>query len=254
LYDHNNPQQLSDHASSLEVEDGSERIIITNNTVFNSHSGFFPHVHTGYPPLKDIVFSNNLLIKGGWSYPPFSGCGIYIQNQVLDAPLEGLIITDNIIDGGRFIADGTMNLIASGNIIKNTASTSQPAVYFATGAEVIFTDNQIYNGAHVGLDTYVANSIISNNQIHDNHGSGLKLGETSDYNVITSNIIRDNGNYGIDLIGADYASIVNNQLLGNNMSGIRLRVDSIAPVLTGNTITGNGSSQVWNETLDAIIR
>jgi parallel beta-helix repeat protein len=254
LYDHNNPQGLSDLTSSLEVEDGSERIIITNNTVYNSNSGFFPHVHTGNPPVKDIVFSNNLLTKGPDSNSHLTGCGIYIVNAVLDAPLEGLVITNNIIDGGRVQTTGTMNRIASGNIIKNTVSTSQPAVFFATGAEVIFTDNQIHNGAHVGLDTHAVNSIISNNQIHDNHDSGLKLRETSAYNVITSNIIRDNGNYGIDLIGADYASIVNNQLLGNNMPGIRLRVDSIAPVLTGNTITGNGYSQVWNETLDAIIR
>jgi parallel beta-helix repeat protein len=254
LYDHNNPQGFWDHTSSIEVEDGSERLIITNNTVYNSTSGFFPHTHTGYPPVKDIVFSNNVLVKGPDSYANLTGCGIYITNAVLDAPLEGLVITDNIIDGGRFVTSGTMNLIASGNIIKNTASTSQPAVFFATGAEVIFTDNQIHNGGHAGLDTNAADSIISNNQIYDNRLTGLKLGETSDYNVITSNNIWNNGNYGIDLIGADYASIVHNQLIGNTYYGIRLRVDSTAPVLLGNTIESNAGGQVLNETLDAIIR
>ena len=119
---------------------------------------------------------------------------------------------------------------------------------------MIFIDNQIHNGGHSGIDIGAANSIISKNQIYNNRLSGLKLRETSDYSVITNNIIRDNGDYGIDLNGADYASIVNNQLLDNYMSGIRLRVDSTAPVLTGNTIIGNGSPQVWNEVLDAIIR
>jgi len=254
LYDHNDPQGCSDHTSSIEVEDGSERLIITNNIVYNSTSAFFPHTHSGYLPVKDIVFSNNVLVKGPDSYANLTGCGIYINNAVLDAPLEGLVITNNIIDGGSFKTSGTMNLIARGNIIKNTVSTSQPAVFFATGAEVVFTDNQIHNGGHVGLETRAADSVISNNQIFDNQLTGLKLGETSDCNVIANNIIRDNGSYGIDLISADYASIVHNQLTGNNYYGIRLRVDSTAPVLLGNTIMDNAGGQVLNETLDAIIK
>ena len=193
LYDHNNPLILQDNTSSFEVEDGAERITITNNTVYNSNSGFFPHTHLGYQPVKNIVFSNNRLIKGPNSHADLSGCGIFICNDVLDAPLEGIVITNNIIDGGRFITSGTMNLIAIGNIIKNTASTSQPAVFFATGAEVIFTHNQIHNGGHSGIDIGAANSIISKNQIYNNRLSGLKLGETSDYSVITNNIIRNNG-------------------------------------------------------------
>ncbi len=258
LYNHYNPDNIDDHTSSLEIEDGAERIIITNNKVYNSNSGFFPHVHSGYNTLRNIEFSNNILINGP-NASDLSGTGIYINNEG-SAELEGMIIANNIIDGGILKTTGAMNLLVDGNVFENATGIA-PSIHITISAEgSIIVNNIIRDGGQYGIQSFAPHTLISNNQIYNNGHNGIRLEETADYSSIIGNIIKNNGvtgySYGIDLQGTDYVLIKGNQIFddaGTQENGIRIRSGSTNTLVLGNIIVNHTANQIWNDATDPII-
>ncbi len=259
LYNHYNPDNVSDHTSSLEVEDGAERIILSNNKIYNSDSGFFPHTHAGYNAVIDIVFSNNILLNGP-NAADLTSTGIFINNAETDS-LDGLIIANNIIDGGRMQTEGRMNLLIEGNVFKNSISTAIPVIYLQTDVTAVITNNIISGGGNAGIQNYASSTIISNNQIYNNNLEGVILEESADNVTVIGNVIKNNGvtgyKYGIDVQGADYVLIEGNQIfddVGAQEWGMKIRTGSTNTLVIGNSITGNFVGQIWNEVTDAIIK
>jgi len=259
LYNHYNPDSVADHTASLEVEDGAQRIMLSHNKVYNSNSGFFLHTHADNNAVKDIVFSNNILLAGP-DANDLSSTGIYVSNAGTES-LDGLIIANNIIDGGRIETDGVMYILIDGNVFKNSTSTIVGAIRLDGDVSAVVTNNIISGGATYGIHSYASSTVISNNKIYNNNHNGIRLEETADYVTVIGNVIKNNGvtayAYGIDLQGADYVLIEGNQIFDDisvQENGIRIRSGSTNVLVDGNIITGNTSNQIWDDTTDSIIR
>jgi parallel beta-helix repeat protein len=156
----------------------------------------------------------------------------------------------------------------SNSIITNsTISNNIEGIYQSPYTENNnITDNNISlnsgNGIHFYGGWSAGNSRIANNVIDSNSGSGVYFEGNDYYNcpgneVITSNTIINNANYGIDLHCSGGNNINNNTIYGNN-GGIQLRSfrsgwSSDNNIIADNDITSNGTGLSINSSSGNII-
>ena len=261
LYNHYGPDNtdnggtVDDHTSSLEIEDGGRNIIMSNNIVYNSRTGFFPHDHAGENNSRNITFSNNILIKGPDS-AELSGCGIYLNTVLFENnALSGLTITGNIIQGGRLQTSGWIEATISGNIFDNSTSLVSPAILIADNATVILDNNIVRHSGQRGISVYAPNTVVSNNTIFGSTNDGVFLSTGADYSLVAGNNIYGNDD-GVVVDPANNVSIKDNNIKGDFESqtwGVRVKANSVGNIIKGNDFYGNITGQIWNLGIDTII-
>jgi parallel beta-helix repeat protein len=152
----------------------------------------------------------------------------------------GNIITKNHRQGIR-IEDGCHNIITANILINN------PAIYYCicldNSRNNQILDNEIsYNGNGILIGDDSDQNRISKNIIHDNSGTGGIWLIWCENNIITGNTIYNNNN-GIDC-DAHYTTITGN-FIYNNSQGIVLT--SSTNIITENTIKNNNRGiRIWD--------
>ena len=189
--------------------------------------------------------------------------GINDQEEIIQA-LEALPPT-----GGEIvILDGTYNITASINILKNNVSIrgNGNATILKRGYNSTDTDigptakglitlkgksgckiqdlqingNKIEYTASYNYGIYLyssSNNTITGNTCHNNR-DGINL-SSSNHNTVTGNTCNNNNNDGIKLSSSSYNTITGNTCYNNNTNGIYLYSSSDNNTVTGNTCDNN---------------
>jgi len=137
----------------------------------------------------------------------------------------------NVFRKLTFIGEDKETTIIDGNASGNVVSVSVDWIDISG-----FT---IRNGViGVLLDGKMQNSSVSYNIIKENSQHGLRVMGQSDYNIVYGNIITDNGEEGISFAGfCDYNVIAEN-VISNNHNGTVLQAFAYGEI-TGNTFEDN---------------
>lgn len=236
---------------------------INNPTILNAQS--IPGrrvVHINTTNDTDIVAIQGLIMQNGYVIDD-DGAGIYLQNGSL--LLENSQLRNNTIhgvgEGGGLYIDGAAATISDSSISNNNARTG----LLATSSTLVITNSVVENNNSRGIvvqasDVEIANSIVQNNgedgfslytggysqvtltdnEIRANLGDGIH-GWWDLTIVATGNLIENNQEYGINLLGSDLANLTDNTVRNNREGGLEVNC-----LLTGsindNVIIGNGNS------------
>jgi nitrous oxidase accessory protein len=116
-------------------------------------------------------------------------------------------------------------------------SSDEVILLVATLVEDVFITNNIIKEGTQGISLQITTSkiTITGNVVMDNVYVGIQV-QTSTYNLIQENIVKDNGAQGIELsLSSNHNSILNNTITNNGEEGIAISGLSS----TDNTIKGN---------------
>lgn len=144
---------------------------------------------------------------------------------------DPFVISDLTIDGGDkgiciFIGNTTLHFRIENCVLFNASGDSN--IYFRNSGI------QLYN---------VTNGRIINNEIRD-CGNGIQLNSASSENLISSNRIRNNSDYGIYLYRSPSNLIINNHV-HNNTRGIYSLHYSHRTEIINNTVEGNTQNGIY---------
>jgi parallel beta-helix repeat protein len=146
------------------------------------------------------------------------GIGIYIENS------ENVLISKNTIFNNG--PDCGINIRGSSkcSILDNIVyDTPGKGIRIEIGAgeshSNVITGNSLYNNDG-GISLGGSDSIFSSNRIFDNTGNGIELGDNSVNNLIHSNNISNNLNYGIQASFSHSTTVKWNNLIGNGRGNV----------------------------------
>jgi parallel beta-helix repeat protein len=151
-------------------------------------------------------------------------------------------------NGGAFFVDYFHKLIISNSIIRNNNGMNT-AIYLNNSSATI-ENCDIYNNAGYGICILGSFSLckIYNNKIHDNNGSGMYPGYSSQADIV-GNLIYNNSGWGI-FCWESVSRFINNTIVDNNCGGIDFNSNSNNE-LYNNIIYGNSVTQIeLNNTCD----
>lgn len=165
----------------------------------------------------------------------FSHCIIEYGNSYLN---NGSSFYAN---GGAFFVYYSHKLNISNSIIRNNRGVNSSLYFYESSVNIENCD--IYQNTNYGILAMGRAAVckIYNNKIHDNTGSGIYPGYSSD-NMIVSNLIYNNGGWGI-INYISTSTFINNTITDNAAGGINFRNTS-SNYLYNNIIYGNAVTQV----------
>lgn len=165
--------------TAFEVEDGSDRVTISNNLAYNVNECYQPHTHATYAPVTGHIFSNNTCIASGVqeAYIKFANDGTTGTSDVS--------IIGNTLQGGFiWISSDTTGAVSKILISNNTINTTdQTASIYNTGGSVNtpevsvqITGNKITNAAGAGISLAApSHLIIEGNRVENTTASGITI-------------------------------------------------------------------------------
>lgn len=107
----------------------------------------------------------------------------------------------------------------------------------------IISNNDMF-GENVSINLLGSDyNVLVGNQCNDAQDIGINLDSTSDQNTITTNLVRNSGNLGIDISGDN--NVINSNQCGSAFTrGIYINSGAASNIITSNqaTITDNGTS------------
>lgn len=191
-------------------------------------------------------------VTGGWAngldvFHPVGG--VVVDGNSGDTSLTGITIEDNIVDGNP------------GNGVYVSA-----AGHGGAANNVVIRDCQISNngGSNAGISltypNYITrpvgvwdewkrpkNILVRGNTIYSNSSYGVYV-SAGQYNVVDSNIIRDNSKYGVQLasswnrtdVPCEYTTVEDNEIYDNVRNGVKLTSYNQYNTFSGNDIYNNG--------------
>jgi len=219
-------------AGAIEVQDGSGKIIITNNHVSKSQGGLSLTVHNAGEHNTEFIVADNIIevynvdleTNTGHIYP----YGISMQG-ISDTPATRYIITGNIInanvDNHNAVANVGISVkyangaVISSNIINNIATNQENGNY----------------GIYIGDN--VANTTISSNLCMNCYYAGIKLEGSNIEDIIITDNRCGGSEIGIDIVNGDYLIIRQNNCRGNSVDGV-------------NVTTGQNSNGIEGDNLE----
>ena len=210
-------------AVKYQIHNGTR---IVNNIVSNcnlGHWGDIGDVHgtSIHSTAVNTLVDGNIIYVGHLEAPSIS-CGSYniitnnhiiftadvrgscygisaIVNDEMLNPANGVIISDNIIDGHGF---ANANGIILGSGVEN----------------ITCTENTIRDVASIGIAATCYHSDISHNHIYNTGSDGINL--NYDYNTVSYNDIHYPGDEGISCTGTDHCDISHNNIKNSTERGI----------------------------------
>lgn len=210
--------------AGISVDSSFNVSIIENNVSFINHWG----IRTDHSHYLNI--SGNTASYNHWEgiYVCYSENSSFIGNLVFNNDDTGMmlmaialsVISSNFVSNNGFNGielrssynyDSTDNFIFNNHVTNNTNYGMYVAAYYSN-----IRKNEIDNNRAGGLYPGGSNCSILNNYIHDNSFWGISITRGN----ISSNIIKDNGDYGIYLRGG--LSYVFNNTIKNQNWGIYL--------------------------------
>ena len=165
---------------------------------------------------------------------------------------------------GNLFVDNTIGLSADGT----TTVGNGTGVLISGAPDNVFRSNVI--SGNVGVGVYVTGGAATNNLVEENFvgtdasgsiglgngGSGITLADVRG-NTVRRNVISDNGDSGVFVVGGSASSDLTNLIeenfigtdatgtrdLGNTLMGIRVS-SGFGPVLRGNVVSGNDNANI----------
>lgn len=217
-------------AGAIEVQDGSGKIIITNNYINKSQQALTLSVHNEGDLNTEFVVANNIIetynvdleTDTGYLYP----CGITMRGypggtNATSYTITGNIVKANIDNHGAFVSAGIWvvdadGAVVSNNIIDNTAVNQEKGNY----------------GIQIGSTT---NATVSGNVIKNCYYAGIKVLDGASDIIITDN--RCSGSeYGIDVTSGDYLILRQNNCRGNSIDGVNVTSGQNANGIVGDNL------------------
>ena len=185
---------------------------------------------------RDGIIANNLIEGAGDGAIELNYGSQFItiaNNVVRDCDAKG------VLPGGagiRLVGDATYTVednTVVGNIVEECQRGINIAGYVHDNviADNVFTNNagvgiRLYDGGGAGSPTY---NLITGNLVKDNGSHGVYVQDASSYNDFLNNKIMDNTGYGVYVLDS---TCVDNVVKGNTFSG-----NSTAPYLSASTTT-----------------
>ncbi len=259
----------TDDINLLEVGTNIEGILITNMR-FSGVGGFGGVTHSAI--YFDTV--DNSEIRGVWvdNCTDVSAAGIVLDNSprniIISCKVNGNrfnlgIGTSNynIISNSQFnsatggsgirIVDSQYNLIEGNECLSNT--TGLAAIYFENSDNNIVIDNILFATSEGnGLYLEGIGNLVTNNIITENGDDGITI--TGSWNSIIGNYIRTNTRSAILVwTNGEYNTVSNNDCHANEEYGIRIRSGSHHTTITGNHTFQNEYDGILIESDDNII-
>lgn len=185
----------------------STRVLVANNNINNCWTGICLYGN------KNII-EGNLITGSGTQHG--SGDGITITSYASDN-----IINSNIIDSGNCYGIWVTGTYPKNNLITNNVVRANitTGINVNKGEGHVVLGNIINRNAHGILVQGAKNTIISHNNIYDNHAAGVFIYQTpTGKTIITENIIKNNGktdwiySNDITLAYSDYTMVKDNIL------------------------------------------
>jgi len=189
----------------------ANNVKIAGFTILNGWSGVFAD---GYYNIE--VTDNNVILNNGIAV----GDGIYIVHTNNDNIHHNLIAAN--VEDGITLAPETTNTVVHDNVFTLNGGTG---VYIHGSAD---------------------SNTVTNNAITQNDANGVYMASSSNNNIL-SNMIRGNGQDGIDFNDASYNYITGNNISDNSWCGIALHYDAMHNQLIGNTVTANNDQGIFLE-------
>ncbi|MBU1076855.1 MAG: right-handed parallel beta-helix repeat-containing protein [Spirochaetes bacterium] len=200
-----------------------ESVLISGFTNLVLRSFDWTNIHNNYSTMlvgesynRAVVITNSERITiQGFTITNADNYGIYINNSVSNRIVNNRVVNNG--NTGIWIDSDTAdyNTITSNNIFDSTRTLQDYGIWITDGdLNTIYSNNISFNQDH-GIA--YSGSAMSNRIIHNIITSNVLYGvyinsETADYNLISSNIIFNNGSRGIYTINADYCTITFNNL------------------------------------------
>jgi parallel beta-helix repeat protein len=203
--------EIANNTFQDNIEEGYFMTNSYNNTFYNnyfysnSRHGLYLGGNSNNNTILDNIFESNT-----WN-------GIYLENN-----------NDNFILNNTF------------------QSNSRSGLYLDNADDSKISNNKIFNNQDYGihLDVNSENNLIFNNTIENIASIAQEYGieiDTSNYNVIKENTIRNNNWYGIHVLDSINTQIYNNSILGstNQNDGIVLQGSTQHTLIKDNSIEDN---------------
>ena len=205
--------------------------------------------------------------------------GMYYEHITVDKPMNLLaentttIYTQEVVDNVVTISADQVNIsgftikgkwsstkgiyINSNNntISMNTIKEVRTGIYLRDSSNNTLINNTIRDINHVGIRLYdfaSKNNIISENIIKNNGDSGIVIYNPSN-NMISNNTITNNNGYGLELIKSSNNSVSKNIIKGNSNGGIYISQSSNNNVIENNISNNNEQGMFLWRTSNNII-
>jgi len=220
----------------IYVTSSSTNVTVSGNSVSNT-TGYGIYVNT----LSNSTVSGNS-VSGTTNY------GIYVNSS------SNITVNGNDVSAagqpvqgytkyGIKLAGSTSSLV-SGNTAHNN---SDAGIFLDAGTHgVEVTGNQTYGNARgyaraaPGIDVRGYSNTIDRNVSHDNEDSGLQFYAGSHDNLVVDNLTYNNGDHGIDNLGATNQTIISNTVYNNVTAGINVEGSSTGATVENNISVDNG--------------
>src|SRR6266545_2233459 len=216
---------------------GSSNVTVSGNTVSNtgSHGIYVTNSST------NVTVSGNT-VSGTASY------GIYVTGS------SNVTVSGNDVSAAGQPVQGytkygiKLASSTSSSVSGNTAHNNSDAGIFldasTNGVEV--TGNQTYGNARgyaraaPGIDVRGYSNTIDRNVSHDNEDSGLQFYAGSHDNLVVDNLTYNNGDHGIDNLGATNQTVISNTVYNNVTAGINVEGSSTGATVENHISVDNG--------------
>ena len=200
-------------------------------------------------------YSDNDIIQGN-TFDPDTNIGVWL-NGAMDTVIYDNLFNDNTY-GVQYIGS-SYSMPGNITVRKNTFYSNSYAINFEDGSQGnMITENTLQeNGRGIWLE-YSDGNTVTSNVIEDTTQYGIQVYTGSDENIIANNWFKRN-NVGIHLyywygvIGGDAPpanhanSILSNSVTDSTSEGILIERDNDATLVANNTITGSGTSGIQLE-------
>ena len=209
--------------NGIFVTEGSSNITISNNTaLFNVNRGF------GAFGSNFITFLNNSAKENGLE-------GIFVQSG------SNYSITENNLENNGGYAGiylySSSKATSDGNTIYCEKSSG---IIIDNSTFSVICNNEVLNSLLTGVDVqYSSNITISNNLVNSTQQDGIRLHDESNFNVIDSNILDNNGGCAINCQAwgiCNYNQVKNNVIYA--ISGIDI-AHAITNIPTTTVVSNN---------------
>lgn len=219
---------------------------VTDPIVFVAAAGADVTVTGGTYGFK--MSAKSYVTVQGFTITGTTGHGVYVgnsdhivvrSNHVTDAgrPVEGAVAR------GIYVSE-TSDSLVEGNVVDYNSDTG---IYVgATGVRITITRNvasynaRKYMRSAAGIDVKGDSNVVTFNTTHHNEDTGLQFYTGASDNLVASNVTYENGDHGIDNLGATNQVITGNTVYRNVAAGINVEGFSTGAQIFNNIAVDNG--------------
>jgi len=239
--------------------DGDDNFIPANGVTSGSGTENDPYIIENWDIWPHYIYENGIEVRNTTAYFIIRNCYVHsgasctrgicfegvingiVENNILNNNDYGIYLSgsnNNLISGNTFVNNGLFVWDSYQNIVENNTVNGRPLVYLEEKSDHVVADaGQIIlvrcenitvkslnlSNATIGVELWeIDNSMVINNIVENNRWRGIILGGYSSNNLISGNIVKNNGG-GIWLEDSDNNLIENNIAENNPYGGIYLR-------------------------------